>query len=273
VFPAVPRGKTGERRPVKIVIAGPPKAGNVWLKCLLSNAYELRPLGPKLTPDRPLLADFIDWVERGGFKDGTIFHQHYDYSAELCERMAAAGAKIVTIIRDPYDMFVSTYYTLQNYQDSDLRRGRPSDIIIGKPLDHPDVMAYLREQGFRRNIWIAKEWVESGRTAVVRYEDLHRAPIATLERLAAALGPVSQGKLTEAVETCSAENMRKQPGERAKHVRTATIGDSKKRLNDEHLAIIRECYGDLIRSLDYDVRESVATAGVDSPPVDDPSAR
>lgn len=239
---------------MRIVIAGPPKAGNVWLKCILSNAYGLRPLGPKSVPERPQYPYFVEWANSGGFKDGTIFHQHYDYSPELAAAFDEAGAKTVTIIRDPYDTFVSSYFTVQSHADDDLRKGRRTDVLLGKPLDHPDVLTYLRGGGFRGNMTRAKEWVDSGRTAVVRYEDLHRDPIAALEALASRLGPGDREQIERAVETCSAENMRKMGGGKSKHVRAAKVGDSKERLNADHLAIFREKHADLIQSLGYEVR-------------------
>ena len=54
---------------VRIVIAGPPKAGNVWLKCILSHIYDLRPLLNRETPQRPMFQQFKDWVEAGGEVD------------------------------------------------------------------------------------------------------------------------------------------------------------------------------------------------------------
>jgi hypothetical protein len=56
------------------------------------------------------------------------------------------------------------------------------------------------------------------------------------------------------METCSAENMRKMGGERSKHVRAAKVGDSREKLNDEHLAVFRDKYADMIVALGYDVR-------------------
>lgn len=239
---------------MRIVIAGPPKAGNVWLKCILGNLYDLRPLSPKETPARPQLPLFAAWAEAGGFGDGTIFHQHYDYSDELADAFAAAGAQTVTIIRDPYDTFVSSYFTIQQHADDDLRQNRRTDVLLNKPLDHPDVLRYLQEGGFRNNMLRAKEWIESGRTTVVRYEGLHGDPVAELSRVAAELGDVPTEKIEHAVEVCSAENMRKMGGGKSKHVRAAKVGDSRERLNDEHLAIFRDQHGDLIRSLGYEVR-------------------
>jgi len=239
---------------VRIVIAGPPKAGNVWLKCILGTMYDLRPLPPKGVPERPQLPLFRSWVEQGGFPDGTIFHQHYDYSDALADAIAAAGAHAVTIVRDPYDTFVSSYFTIQQHADDDRRKNRRTDILLNKPLDHPDVVQYLRDGGFRNNMLRAKEWIESGRTVVVRYEELHRDPVATLTRVADHLAPVPVATIERAVETCSAENMRKMGGGRSKHVRTAKVGDSRDRLNAQHLAAFRDQYADLIRSLGYEVR-------------------
>lgn len=239
---------------MRIVIAGPPKAGNVWLKCLLAHIFDLRQLTSKETPTRPQFHLFKQWAEQGRFPDGTIFHQHYDYSDDLAAAIAAVPAHIVTIVRDPYDAFVSAYYNLQKHLEDGLRQGRRTDIMLGKPLSHPDVLAYLRNGGFRGNMTRAKEWMHSGRTIVVRYEGLHADPLAELTRVADAIQPVPRETIQQAIDACSAETMRRQGGARAGHVRTARVGDSKQQLSEEHLAIFRDKHGDLIRSLGYEVR-------------------
>jgi len=239
---------------VRIIIAGPPKAGNVWLKCILGTMYRLRPLGLQETPGRPTLAQFKEWAEGGGFVDGSIFHQHYDYSTELCDAIDALPAHIVTIIRDPYDTFVSSFHTIQQYEGEAGRKGRRAQ-ITGVALDSPEVMAYLRSGGFRGNMRRAQAWTQSGRTHVVRYEQLHEDPVAVLTALAAEIEPVSRERIDEAIDFCSAENMKKrEAGSKRPHVRAAKVGDSRQKLNEEHLAIFREMHGDLIRSLGYEVR-------------------
>ena len=57
---------------MRIIIAGPPKAGNVWLKCILGHIYDLRPLTNRETPQRPQFQLFKEWVASGGFPDGTV---------------------------------------------------------------------------------------------------------------------------------------------------------------------------------------------------------
>lgn len=236
---------------MRILIAGSQKAGNVWLKCLLAHAYGLRILDLAETPARPLgLTTLKQWIDEGSFEDGTIFHDHYRYSSVLADIIATLPAQIVTILRDPYDSFVSYYFAIQQRQGRGFRR----DIMLEKPLDHPDVLKYLRDGGYRKAMRLAKGWVESGRTDVVRYEDLHQDPIGTLTRLAEHLGKIPSNKLEHAVEACSAENMRTMDFVKSGHVRSAKVGDSRDRLNDEHLAVFRENYASLIQSLGYDVR-------------------
>jgi hypothetical protein len=239
---------------VRIIIAGPPKAGNVWLKCILAHIYDLRPLANRETPQRPQLHLFREWVAAGSFPDGTIFHQHYDYSPELADVIDSVPAHTVTIIRDPYDGFVSSYFTIQQHKDDGLRSGRRTDVIVGKPLSDPDVIAYLRNGGFRNNMRRAKEWLESGRTLVVRYEKLHSDPVAELRAITDQIAPVPDEKIATAVDACSADKMRKMGGERSKHVRAAKVGDSREKLTAEHLAVFREKYADMIRALGYEVR-------------------
>jgi hypothetical protein len=239
---------------VRIIIAGPPKAGNVWLKCILAHIYDLRPLTNREAPQRPQFHLFKQWVEAGQFPDGSIFHQHYDYSTELADLIDAVPAHAVTIIRDPYDGFVSSYFTIQQHKEDGLRSGRRTDVMVGKSLSDADVVAYLRNGGFRNNMRRAKEWLESGRTRVVRYERLHTNPIEELRPVTDSIEPVPNERITAAIESCSAENMRKMGGSRSKHVRAAKVGDSREKLNEEHLAVFREKYSDMIRALGYEVR-------------------
>ena len=239
---------------MRIMIAGPPKAGNVWLKCLLGQIYELRPLSRQETPQRPQFHLLKAWLEGGHFPDGTIFHQHYDYKDELADLVEAVPAHMATIIRDPYDGFVSSYFTIQQHKDDGRRSGRRTDVMAGKALSDPDVVGYLRNGGFRNNLRRAKEWLESGRSVVVRYERLHSDPIAELRAVTEKIAPVPEARLAAALETCSAENMRQMGGAKSQHVRAAKVGDSREKLTEEHLAVFRDKYADMIRALGYEVR-------------------
>ena len=244
---------------MRIVIAGPPKAGNVWLKCLLAAMYGLQPLGPNRSPTSATLEAFSEWVADNRFRDGVVFHLHYDFSEEMAAAILAVPAQIVTVVRDPYDTFVSTFYTIQKHGDDPKRKGRKAAILAGKEIDHPDVIAWLQRGGFRNNLVKGNQWLASGHTAEVRYEALIEDPIAELNRLAARIEPVAPERIAAAVEGCSADVMR-QNSRTAGHVRVAKVGDSRGRLNADHLTVFRDQYADLIQSLGYEVRDPCSTA-------------
>ena len=239
---------------MKIAIVGPPKTGNMWLKCLLGRAYGLRWLRPHETPERTELPALNAWLAAGRFPDGTIFHQHFDYEPDIADALHAAGASVVTIVRDPYDAFVSTYYTLQQHAAEENRKGRKFTELMGVPLDDPAVIAFLQDGGYRNNLQKAVDWALSGQAAVLRYEALSRDPLAELRRAASTLQPLPDETLATAIDYCQADRMRERTKGGAKHVRAAKVGDSREKLNDEHLAAFRAAYADLIEQLGYPVR-------------------
>lgn len=240
---------------MRILIAGPPKTGNMWLKCLLSRIYGLDWLKAGETPDRPDAAAFVAWADTGAFRDESIFHQHYYYSPELADTAERLPASLVSIIRDPYDAFVSTYFTMQQHAAEGNVKNRKRETLLGKDLHGEDVLRMLREGGYVNNLIKANDWLRGGRAVILRYEELHRDPVGTLTAVAARLGPASDEQIEAAVRYCSADAMRQRGKGEARHVRTATVGDSHNHLTDDHLAIFRdEPYAPLVEALGYRVR-------------------
>jgi hypothetical protein len=239
---------------VRIVIAGPPKTGNMWLKCLLGRAYGLRWLRSFETPVSADFASLRTWLADGRFPDGTIFHQHYDFAPEIADALEAVPARLVTIVRDPYDAFVSTYYTLQQHAAEKNEKGRKFTELMGKSLDDPAVVEFLRRGGYANNLQKARDWARSGRAVVLRYEDLNRDPLAALQHATAQIAPVDDDSLQIAIDYCRADRMRQRTKGGNKHVRAATVGDSVRQLSLEHLDAFREAYADIITELGYPVR-------------------
>ena len=125
------RWPTEDRQHVAEVSAGP----SVWIA--LAATFE--------TPERADLPALRSWLAADRFPDGTIFHQHYDYCAGDRRRAGRRTcARLVTIVRDPYDAFVSTYYTLQQHAAEKNQKGRKFTELMGKPLDDPAVIEFLR---------------------------------------------------------------------------------------------------------------------------------
>jgi hypothetical protein len=243
---------------VRIVISSPPKMGNKWIKCLLSEIYGLTIITGDETPDTNP-EEFVRFVSEGHFPDDSIFHQHCRYKPVICDVADSISAHVVTIIRDPYDAFVSMYHWIQSRTAYDDVRGRvrakerPRDAMVGKPIDDPVILDYLAN-GFGVHLRRGNDWVHSGRATVVRYEDLHTDPVGSLTRATAQIVPVDRERIEKAIEACSADNMRQMSKRLAQHVRVAKVGDSRDKLGEAHLAIFRDRYAGLIASLGYEVR-------------------
>jgi hypothetical protein len=226
----------------------------MWLKCLLGRAYGLRWLRAFETPASPDLASLSTWLAEGRFPDGTIFHQHYDFSPEIADALDAVPAQLVTIVRDPYDAFVSTFYTLQQHAAENNQKGRKFTELMGKPLDDPAIVEFLRRGGYANNLQKARDWASSGRAVVLRYEDLSRDSLAALRRATVQIAPLGDDRLQTAIDYCRADRMRQRTKGGSKHVRTATVGDSVRQLSPDHLDAFREAYADIITELGYEVR-------------------
>jgi hypothetical protein len=242
---------------MRIVVVSPPRSGNHWVECLLGTIYGLQQMRGSAKPDATKPRVVRAWAEAGGFPDGSIFHLHCRFNARLSDVIEAVPAHLVTVVRDPYDAFVSRYYWTQKRVPTDLEKAerRPRQRMVGKPLDDPEVLTFLADpKGFGSHLTTANNWLHSGRAIPVRYEDLHQCPVEVLTRVTEQISPVERERIEAAIETCRAENMRQQSAMMAWNVRAAKVGDSRERLTEAHLAIFRDRYADQIRSLGYEVR-------------------
>ena len=120
-----------------------------------------------------------------------MFHHHTRFQHRLCDVIDAIPAHHVTIVRDPYDVFVSMYFWEQERSSRGLGRDRPRPrhAMYGKPLDHEDVLEFLADR-FGQQIAKANGWLHGGRAIPIRYEELHADPIGALKRLTDQIEPV-----------------------------------------------------------------------------------
>jgi hypothetical protein len=240
---------------MKILIAAPPKTGNSWLKCLFSSIYELEWLTAERVPQGIDPEEFRAWVQAGGFPENGVFHHHYDYVPTLCDVAAAHGIHIATIIRDPYDTFVSRYFFTQAQADNPNRRDKhqPHDAMIGTAIDSPEALHYLAT-AFADTLDKGIAWLESGRSVVVRYENLHADPMGELIRATDAIQPAPLEQIEHGIAACHASALLQRRKGLQRRIRTATVGDWRNHLSEAHLAIFRAVHADRIRALGYEVR-------------------
>ena len=283
---------------MEILIVSPPRSGNHWIRCLLAGAYNLRIKGGgrkdahpgRKTPKehreeqsaRVLVSrpsgdvNELD-VAGGGLAvavaeapatirkrprrgdGGIIMHRHSRYQRRAVAELEARGVHLVTIVRDPYDSFLSYYRWVQTRKNEKGTVGaehgdeRPRESMFGKPIDHPDVLAFL-EDGFGTNLKRANQWLHSGHAAVIRYEDLHANPEAALIALTNQIEPVTSDRIAAALANCTISNMLSSRPGMAHTLGTGQVGSSRADLMPIHLEILRDRWGDQIASLGYRVR-------------------
>ncbi|MCC6312622.1 MAG: sulfotransferase domain-containing protein [Thermomicrobiales bacterium] len=240
---------------MRVVVASPPKSGNHWVKCLLARIYDLSIIEgedkPRLTPEA-----LPRWVASGGFPENSIVHIHNKCSRRLCDAIDAVPAHLVTILRDPYDMFVSLYHWAQERAERNLdspERSRPRHALVDKPIDDPEVLAFI-ENEYGATLRHGLTWLRGERAHIVRYERLHEDPIAELTALTAAIAPAPEDRITAAIDACRADRMRGQDEKMHWHVRSARVGDARDALGPAHLERFRRAHRAVIHELGYDVR-------------------
>jgi hypothetical protein len=239
---------------MRILIAGPPKTGNVWIENILANAYRLVVLNLVEGFTLPLDAeDFSSFVEDDRFPDNAIFHQHYEPDAKLLEACERLSCAIVTPIRNPYDTFVSLYHYVQEFQDAFVTAGDPARVMIGEPIDSDAVLTYLMH-GFRSHLELGAAWIRSARSIVVRYERLQFDARAEATRVTEALRPVPQDVLDQALQLSTADVMRGMDPLIARHIRSGKVGGWRRHLKNAHLETMRKYHAELIAELGYAVR-------------------
>ena len=240
---------------MRLLIAAPPKTGNVWLEKLCCEAYGLRWLTevPPLDYWNSMDPDGLDgFLESGRFPDAAVCHQHFFPSTTLSSLAKSWDIKIATTLRDPYDQFVSWYWYVQRFSQSFVAVDDPGVAVIGKSIDDRAVMEFL-DARFGRFLDQGLAWLESGQSEIVRYEELHARPAEVLNRLETRFDLTPIAASDEAIRGASAEKLREEGPTLRLHVRAARVGDWKNHLTEAHLDVFRERHRSRIERLGYAV--------------------
>jgi hypothetical protein len=231
---------------LRILIAGAPKTGNMWLRMLLWHMYDLTQM------DVTGVLSTREYPRRGSF----VTHQHVLPVRELFAWGDPLGVRYITMLRHPGDMLLSLYHYVNNMAQDWEKAGRlgniPSHGMVGQPLDGKAVREYTEAHFADECLRKSVAWIKSGRAMVVRYEDLHLSPENELSRLAGGLRPISNGKIHAAVEACAIAKLQNMAGPRMRaHYRKGVMGEWKTELPDAIVNLIAERYGDELEVMGY----------------------
>src|SRR5207244_9200786 len=109
------RGCLRDRRPcrgirapsaVRVVVVGPAKTGNVWVQRILAHVYGLEVVQPPFHG----VASLAEYAAADQFADDSTFIAHVAPRRSFFEALAGLDCQFVTVIRNPYDTFVSHYH-------------------------------------------------------------------------------------------------------------------------------------------------------------------
>lgn len=237
---------------MRLLIASPRKTGNAQLRCLLASAYGLEPFGSRDAPDGSEITAVESWL--GDFPDRGVAHTTFRHSPRLAEIAAVHDVQLVAVMRHPFDLLVSIHEIAQRRSDQKGRhseREGPWAPLAGRELDDPTVLAYLSD-GFSDEISWLKEWHDSG-APLVRFELLEADPAAAVTELARVLGDLDEDVIARAVAICPGESMVRSSPVRGRRMPPVPSGTWRGRLSDDHLAILRDRYGDDVRLLGYEL--------------------
>lgn len=234
---------------MRIIVASPPKTGNVWVRNLLSRIYGLAQLEDEPSVKPHMLARKID---AGWFIDDAIFHQHYWPTDELLEAANSVDVQMVTTLRHPYDLFVSLYFYVQNFPGLFGPKHRLAS-LTSRAINDPEIFDFLSRgrDGFGHYVDLGDAWLSSGESLILRYEELKADPLKTLKSATRAIRPVSGWTLRRAIRSSSAKAMRRIDDGHQRHVRSASVGDWVNHLERRHIEIINSHHGAAIERLGY----------------------
>jgi SAM-dependent methyltransferase len=216
---------------LRIMIVSTPKTGNTWVKYLLANIYELPvvEVGPS-----------FDAAEVDGLGPRWITHQHYGVQPDILDYGKRNDVVFVTTVRHPGDALLSKFHFVRSYVDQLTFADVDLSPLMARDGDTVgEHTVYYVRHGFHVSLDISLNWMRTGRSHVIRYEDLWRNPVPALQKLTAAICEVPLDRIQRSVELCDFDLMRTMPGADPKLFRKGQVGNWKQELPQEILDVFR----------------------------------
>lgn len=216
---------------LKIIIASTPKTGNTWLRYLLAAIYDLPMVALNKTFDAAAL---------NALGPRWIGHEHYQPSPDLIDWAEQNGVVLITTIRHPGDVLISLYHYVRNYvKDSRVSGFGPETAMADDGDTFGEQTSAFVRTTFHTLLDISANWVRSGSSYVVRYEDLWRDPVGRLSALTDQIHPIALDRIERSVEQCDISVMRNMSKNDGKFFRQGGSGGWRDALPVEVIELFR----------------------------------
>jgi hypothetical protein len=241
-----------------VFVTSYPKSGNTWTRFLIANL--IHPQEPVTFLNIGHILPDPEWQSRNVLKKcprPRVLKSHHPFDPRY--------KKVIFIVRDPRDIVLSQHH----FQ---IKRGvvEPS-VPIDTFVEH-FVAGETSDYGsWGQNVgsWLTAR-DNTPKFLLLRYEDLLDRPIDELAKMATFLEmSVNHEQLARAVESSSADHMRRLETEQAAQwvvtkatrkdmpfIRSARAGGWKAALPEQSVARIQAAWGNLMRSLGYELAGS-----------------
>jgi len=233
---------------LKILIVGSPKTGNVWVERLLATIYGLPIVDMsgtsllEIPPPRLAVPRFVA-------------HQHYGCTPEILDWGRAEGVSFVTAVRHPGDAFVSLFHYVNEFAAANAANGlempESERAIVGKAIDSPEILEYLEVHFLPGVMQLSFDWLMSGASIVVRYEELRTSGAEALRGLTRRLKPVFTETIDRALKANSIDRVRRLDPFLKLHCRDGSSGQWRRELTDAHREIFRRQWSGQLAKLGY----------------------
>lgn len=187
---------------MKIVIVSPPKSGAQCLRCLVATAYGLRAVDARDAPTTCDPGDILNWLQ--ALPENCVTHTNLPFDPALTDASSDHGATFITIVRHPFDLFVTEREVLINRKQRANRRSRMDVDPIDERSPRPDVDRQDPLIAFAGALKSLLDWTR-GATVVLRYEDILERPESTLAAVSRHIGPLDLDQIAHAVKLCPSE--------------------------------------------------------------------